>query len=189
MAKSSGMMSLPSPMTTKRRTPSMPGTVRLNCPLYHVPTSPSCLPYLRKTASSTIHRHCQRLWVEALLSWVWRQMERSISRPRRRSRFSQDRLGRAPSSLDGTCLFHPRTRVSSWPCRHPKSVGNMRPTILPSSFCWRSEEHTSELQSRLHLVCRLLLEKKKAIDAVGVVFSCSAAPSSAHAQAGFTAVR
>src|SRR2546429_1402147 len=26
---------------------------------------------------------------------------------------------------------------------------------------WRSEEHTSELQSRLHLVCRLLLEKKK----------------------------
>src|SRR2546422_6261409 len=31
--------------------------------------------------------------------------------------------------------------------------------------CWiglhRSEEHTSELQSRLHLVCRLLLEKKK----------------------------
>src|SRR2546422_1817626 len=31
-------------------------------------------------------------------------------------------------------------------------------------FFWqrkRSEEHTSELQSRLHLVCRLLLEKKK----------------------------
>src|SRR2546422_6005254 len=29
------------------------------------------------------------------------------------------------------------------------------------SFQPRSEEHTSELQSRLHLVCRLLLEKKK----------------------------
>src|SRR5687768_18352851 len=28
-------------------------------------------------------------------------------------------------------------------------------------FPGRSEEHTSELQSRLHLVCRLLLEKKK----------------------------
>src|SRR5436305_14126940 len=28
---------------------------------------------------------------------------------------------------------------------------------------WRSEEHTSELQSRPHLVCRLLLEKKKMI--------------------------
>src|SRR2546429_3167651 len=30
-----------------------------------------------------------------------------------------------------------------------------------SRSCARSEEHTSELQSRLHLVCRLLLEKKK----------------------------
>src|SRR2546422_2255846 len=30
---------------------------------------------------------------------------------------------------------------------------------------FRSEEHTSELQSRLHLVCRLLLEKKKTIGA------------------------
>src|SRR2546422_7716019 len=43
--------------------------------------------------------------------------------------------------------------------------------IKESFECWkrgaqfarreRSEEHTSELQSRLHLVCRLLLEKKK----------------------------
>src|SRR5690625_5987848 len=31
---------------------------------------------------------------------------------------------------------------------------------------WRSEEHTSELQSRGHLVCRLLLEKKKSIVAL-----------------------
>src|SRR6266436_8868543 len=30
-----------------------------------------------------------------------------------------------------------------------------------TAFAERSEEHTSELQSRLHLVCRLLLEKKK----------------------------
>src|SRR2546422_7245849 len=30
-----------------------------------------------------------------------------------------------------------------------------------STFSLRSEEHTSELQSRLHLVCRLLLAKKK----------------------------
>src|SRR5256884_1549039 len=30
-----------------------------------------------------------------------------------------------------------------------------------TQFILRSEEHTSELQSRLHLVCRLLLEKKK----------------------------
>src|SRR2546422_7442415 len=32
---------------------------------------------------------------------------------------------------------------------------------LPRYELKRSEEHTSELQSRLHLVCRLLLEKKK----------------------------
>src|SRR5438105_14691534 len=30
-----------------------------------------------------------------------------------------------------------------------------------SEMSWRSEEHTSELQSRVDLVCRLLLEKKK----------------------------
>src|SRR2546422_4201889 len=32
----------------------------------------------------------------------------------------------------------------------------------------RSEEHTSELQSRLHLVCRLLLEKKKKISNIDI---------------------
>src|SRR2546422_6019383 len=32
---------------------------------------------------------------------------------------------------------------------------------IPGNLARRSEEHTSELQSRLHLVCRLLLEKKK----------------------------
>src|SRR5258707_11682809 len=41
-----------------------------------------------------------------------------------------------------------------------------RPSARPSSHCVasagpRSEEHTSELQSRQYLVCRLLLEKKK----------------------------
>src|SRR2546422_5833101 len=35
---------------------------------------------------------------------------------------------------------------------------------VSSSGLTRSEEHTSELQSRLHLVCRLLLEKKKKAD-------------------------
>src|SRR3712207_7970947 len=33
--------------------------------------------------------------------------------------------------------------------------------ISPSALAARSEEHTSELQSRQYLVCRLLLEKKK----------------------------
>src|SRR2546422_7048127 len=37
-----------------------------------------------------------------------------------------------------------------------RAMGPLMPAVLE-----RSEEHTSELQSRLHLVCRLLLEKKK----------------------------
>src|SRR5205809_3388423 len=41
--------------------------------------------------------------------------------------------------------------------------GNNQTIFGPSgnAHTHRSEEHTSELQSRLHLVCRLLLEKKK----------------------------
>src|SRR2546429_6001768 len=35
-----------------------------------------------------------------------------------------------------------------------------RRMVSPDDWSCRSEEHTSELQSRLHLVCRLLLEKK-----------------------------
>src|SRR3712207_8206661 len=34
----------------------------------------------------------------------------------------------------------------------------------PATSCVRSEEHTSELQSRQYLVCRLLLEKKKTME-------------------------
>src|SRR5687768_17918218 len=39
--------------------------------------------------------------------------------------------------------------------------GPTAPCIVYNLGGTRSEEHTSELQSRLHLVCRLLLEKKK----------------------------
>src|SRR2546429_4039050 len=48
---------------------------------------------------------------------------------------------------------------------HPSVVfvksGGVARIELSISAYMRSEEHTSELQSRLHLVCRLLLEKKK----------------------------
>src|SRR2546429_1420169 len=55
----------------------------------------------------------------------------------------------------------------------PKQSSELASRMLPALTCatggatpktyfaLRSEEHTSELQSRLHLVCRLLLEKKK----------------------------
>src|SRR2546422_577703 len=44
---------------------------------------------------------------------------------------------------------------------HPRRHGQSRREDRPWFPRPRSEEHTSELQSRLHLVCRLLLEKKK----------------------------
>src|SRR2546422_7689608 len=53
------------------------------------------------------------------------------------------------------------------PRRHGHRIPGQRPGLVDGSLRRdlphqvRSEEHTSELQSRLHLVCRLLLEKKK----------------------------
>src|SRR2546429_5339247 len=49
---------------------------------------------------------------------------------------------------------------SSGPIVTPLARWSSR-SSTPRSSGSRSEEHTSELQSRLHLVCRLLLEKKK----------------------------
>src|SRR5437588_8226301 len=66
-----------------------------------------------------------------------------------------------------TTLFrswtHPLTRT----CARGRDVDHRRPRapatwVRPSrTRAWRSEEHTSELQSHSDLVCRLLLEKKK----------------------------
>src|SRR5215208_7950414 len=52
-----------------------------------------------------------------------------------------------------TTLFRSRRR---WPPTRLRSPRRWKPVFRP-----RSEEHTSELQSRGHLVCCLLLEKKK----------------------------
>src|SRR2546429_4837193 len=67
-----------------------------------------------------------------------------------------------------------RLGLAHQPHRH-QAVERARVTAAPGSIVEtggrdgrcnkiRSEEHTSELQSRLHLVCRLLLEKKKPAD-------------------------
>src|SRR2546422_5296141 len=45
--------------------------------------------------------------------------------------------------------------------RREEASGSLPWGALVDDGVRRSEEHTSELQSRLHLVCRLLLEKKK----------------------------
>src|SRR6266498_2485252 len=60
------------------------------------------------------------------------------------------------------CLRHQRRL--RFQCHHcARNLPWLRRRTLPGhcSKCGRSEEHTSELQSRPHLVCRLLLEKKK----------------------------
>src|SRR3989449_8500833 len=56
------------------------------------------------------------------------------------------------------CTPSPASRVSTTSLRGCWLWGC---TGWRAARCSRSEEHTSELQSRLHLVCRLLLEKKK----------------------------
>src|SRR5690625_6163369 len=60
-----------------------------------------------------------------------------------------------------------RATLSKWVARY-RAEGEAglldrpsAPATRPSRLPVRSEEHTSELQSRGHLVCRLLLEKKK----------------------------
>src|SRR2546422_4579001 len=58
-----------------------------------------------------------------------------------------------------TTLF--RSVGSKFPRLTKKSAPARLKEIKKLLLALRSEEHTSELQSRLHLVCRLLLEKKK----------------------------
>src|SRR5690349_23341909 len=61
-----------------------------------------------------------------------------------------------------TTLFRSSLRsASASSCRTRSRVIPMIRPISSSDFGSRSEEHTSELQSRRDLVCRLLLEKKK----------------------------
>src|SRR2546428_4891705 len=60
-----------------------------------------------------------------------------------------------------TTLFRSLLRARRWPpppCPGRPDRPSRRPRVRPAH---RSEEHTSELQSRSDLVCRLLLEKKK----------------------------
>src|SRR5438270_3329672 len=73
----------------------------------------------------------------------------------------------APTEIYTLSLHDALPISTAWQWR-PKYVHRCgrpcKPTGRRSSAClsqWRSEEHTSELQSQSNLVCRLLLEKKK----------------------------
>src|SRR5690606_41836293 len=81
---------------------------------------------------------------------------------------------RSSDLIRTTTLFYslPWLPASCWPCPICSKAGRKH-WPCPKPFAWptrttacsstsvRSEEHTSELQSREKLVCRLLLEKKK----------------------------
>src|SRR5438309_5176357 len=54
--------------------------------------------------------------------------------------------------------------VPHGPARADDRIGTAGRPRARSARAGRSEEHTSELQSQFHLVCRLLLEKKKKIE-------------------------
>src|SRR2546422_3810413 len=58
----------------------------------------------------------------------------------------------------------PAGRRNGWQSCGHRRLQRGSQTFELRGKCERSEEHTSELQSRLHLVCRLLLEKKKKLN-------------------------
>src|SRR5260370_22369261 len=85
-----------------------------------------------------------------------------IRRPPRSTLFPYTTLFRSRSNFSCACGVH---EVSKW--TRPRSCAQAAVANVPAKSVvtnvpkFRSEEHTSELQSHLNLVCRLLLEKKK----------------------------
>src|SRR5258708_26721687 len=73
-----------------------------------------------------------------------------IRRPPRSTLFPYTTLFRSPFRIK---------KISPWQVNHVVAKGYRRGRVFLAGD--RSEEHTSELQSPDHLVCRLLLEKKK----------------------------
>src|SRR5438445_1742613 len=86
----------------------------------------------------------------------WRTVVATISR----------QLVSSATSVRTKVAWPPAARHSSATAFPFASFSSATTTRAPSSTsrCARSEEHTSELQSRQYLVCRLLLEKKKKKD-------------------------
>src|SRR2546428_5066204 len=89
-----------------------------------------------------------------------------IRRPPRSTLFPYTTLFRSPAMLEGSSSASETSPNMGWFLLDPTGnaveglVGPMTTSTSSNAFA-RSEEHTSELQSRSDLVCRLLLEKKK----------------------------
>src|SRR5690554_7402451 len=96
--------------------------------------------------------------MRGLLQWLW---SLSLSSPPDFQRTEPGRQGPAPQRWTGYPLKH-FLPASGRQRLHPDIFPDAYKIgpAWPSHRGYRSEEHTSELQSRPHLVCRLLLEKK-----------------------------
>src|SRR2546429_7153278 len=89
-----------------------------------------------------------------------------IRRPPRSTLFPYTTLFRSPPEFayaEQALLYVPRAMPDVRDAGFAGKAADEIVRLLERSEgrAFRSEEHTSELQSRLHLVCRLLLEKKK----------------------------
>src|SRR3712207_8385805 len=90
-----------------------------------------------------------------------------IRRPPRSTLFPYTTLFRSPRMKFGGCFAAANVATRFTNVIGPRGVWSVndcrvtRQPVLSSCCVMRSEEHTSELQSRQYLVCRLLLEKKK----------------------------
>src|SRR5260370_25923348 len=86
-----------------------------------------------------------------------------IRRPPRSTLFPYTTLFRSHHAHDGLDGVAPALQHAGEPTGLALKVEAQRQQmhVLEGHDRWRSEEHTSELQSHLNLVCRLLLEKKK----------------------------
>src|SRR2546429_3965237 len=86
-----------------------------------------------------------------------------IRRPPRSTLFPYTTLFRSQASHQGSSWQARCQLVEEYRDYYLEESGEVSEEMLARllQVVVRSEEHTSELQSRLHLVCRLLLEKKK----------------------------
>src|SRR3712207_7432229 len=86
-----------------------------------------------------------------------------IRRPPRSTLFPYTTLFRSSARIPAERCRRTDCGLSDGPraCSGNTSARRRRGKERDRSRCCRSEEHTSELQSRQYLVCRLLLEKKK----------------------------
>src|SRR3712207_7636368 len=95
-----------------------------------------------------------------------------IRRPPRSTLFPYTTLFRSPDRVGGG-------HSGMFPCFFGGSVSRLVRSARSAFTTWlrRSEEHTSELQSRQYLVCRLLLEKKKKTNLPSAIYTVSMTPT------------